>query len=555
MFRGSLGTSRYHRLGGGDIDRAIVHDVLIPDLLAENRLKRWELSWIEKRRHLEPQLLGIAEQLKLALGRKLNDLRAAGIEPADELEVVGVELKTRIEAGADVRVLQLSRPALSLARLRLLLRPFLDPEPAPEAGGEFVQRSSVFSPIKQALLRADLEHEDIHGVLLCGSSSLLPMVPEALVRQFPDSLQVLLGSAEQLEGAVARGAALQALSLQVLGEPLIAPVCGADISLNVVSGEVALTRVGATVPCASQTSTLLRPPRDNPFGATDIAVEVIADGKRPVGRSLWSLPAPVLTTDRLALDWRMDENQCIELQLKRIDDPDGTPFRQRFDAPITHCDSSQVRRCGKLEREEAIRNDQVPRKELGRAFEELARDCGALGEYEKALHFISLALQESGATNYLLNLRGIYREKIGNHDGAQESYQQASSWPLARFNLALLHYQAQRYDDALKQVDSAIDDDTCRSYHALRGDILDKLGKGDQARVEWQDAFAGNPEWKQLDDFELSWMERAARELKQTAMRERIAAERQRVDSEPTLNLRQGELPEYVGGADSRALR
>ena len=117
---------------------------------------------------------------------------------------------------------------------------------------------------------------------------------------------------------MARGAALQALSLQVLGEPLIAPVCSAEVSLRVVSGALPLSRVGDAVPCGSRQSALLRPPRDSPTIGTDIAVEVIADGQRIVGRSLWSLPAPVSTRDRLALDWRMDENQCIELRLSRM---------------------------------------------------------------------------------------------------------------------------------------------------------------------------------------------------------------------------------------------
>ena len=541
-----LGTSRYHRLGGGDIDRAIVHDLLIPQLIAENGLERWQFSWLDKRRQLEPQLLGLAAKLKVALSCRLADIRAAGMPEDANLEVASVPEVVRAELGGQSKQLRLTRPSLKLSSLRSVMRAFLDPEPAAEAGDEFVQRNSMFAPIVQALFRAGLESEDVHGVLLCGSSSLLPPVQEALAVRFPDACRILLGNSEELEGAVARGAALQALSLQMLGEPLIAPVCSAEISLHVVGGTLPLTRAGASVPCASPTSSMLRPPCSRSDVATEIAVEVIADGNRLVGRSLWSLPAPVSTNDRLALDWRMDENQCIELELRRIDAPDTAPFVQRFDAPITHCDPGQLVRCRKLEREEAIRNNQIPRHELAHAFEELARDCGALGEYEKALHFVSLALQERGtSSNYLLNLRGIYRERIGDHQGARESYEQASGWTLARFNLALLHYDANAYEQALTCIDSALEDEPNRAYKVLRGNILDKLGRKADARLEWQDAIAGQPNWGALKEFELNWMERAARILEQNAIRDRIQSERKRC-ANATAPPRQGELPEYL---------
>jgi len=40
-----LATSRYHRIGGGDIDRAIVHEHLIPELLQRHNLMRTSFSW------------------------------------------------------------------------------------------------------------------------------------------------------------------------------------------------------------------------------------------------------------------------------------------------------------------------------------------------------------------------------------------------------------------------------------------------------------------------------------------------------------------------------
>jgi tetratricopeptide (TPR) repeat protein len=150
---------------------------------------------------------------------------------------------------------------------------------------------------------------------------------------------------------------------------------------------------------------------------------------------------------------------------------------------------------------------------------------------------------------FLYNLRGMYREKIGNRDGAVESYQQASDWPGARFNLALLHYRAGQYDAALAAVDSALEDEASRAYRTLRGDILAKLGRTEQARAEWQDAIAGQPDWGRLGDFELGWLERASQALDQATVRDRIRSERRRLSQQSVLTSRQGELPAFVSQA------
>ncbi len=48
----TLSVSRYHRLGGGDVDAAIVHQVLLPRLLSENGLAPHDLDFEEKSSHL-----------------------------------------------------------------------------------------------------------------------------------------------------------------------------------------------------------------------------------------------------------------------------------------------------------------------------------------------------------------------------------------------------------------------------------------------------------------------------------------------------------------------
>ncbi|HWG09924.1 MAG TPA: Hsp70 family protein [Rhodanobacteraceae bacterium] len=535
-----LATSRYHRLGGGDIDRAIVHDVLIPQLLAQHGIERWSVSWATRSRELERQLLDTAERLKVALNMRLEEYRAAGMEAPADLACSSVDLQVECEG----KQLAFKQPSLDVAAFGKLLVPFLDPEPIPEAGDEYVLRNSIFAPILQALVRAKLERDELTGVLLCGSSSLLVPVQEALKKFLPGTRRVMLGTPEDLQSAVARGAAIQALSLQVLGQPVIEPVCSADVSLRLVEGEAVMARAGDAVPHCSESPILLRPPRDCAQGGMEIAVEVLIEGKRSAGVSLWHLPAPVRADERLELQWRMDENQCVELTLSRPGDARTDTFSQRFDAPIMHRDMSQLVRCRLLEREERMRTDAIPRTSLGNEYEQHARDCATVGEHQKALHYLSLALQEKGESIGLLTLRGLWREAIGDKDGARDSYERAGEASAPKFNLGLLHYRGQRYAQALAHVEAAIELENDRGYHALRGDILEKLGRHDEARVEWQDATDGNPDLPKLKDFTLGWMETAARKLGNEPLRKRIQEQRHKFAVkaiEPASQ--QGELP------------
>lgn len=541
-----LSSSRYHRLGGGDIDRAIVHEVLIPRLVEENGLGAWELGWHDKVRRLEPLLIDGAVELKL----QMSHLLANNTADENKQSFVAIPaLDFNVEIGGVMRHLEIKNPVLERSAFLALLNPFLDPEPQQESGDEFVQRSSIFSPIRQALLRAGLEPRDMDGVLICGCCSLLPPVQATLRRHFPHANCVLMGKdVEELQGVVARGAALQALAKHLLGRELIKLVCSSDLSLVVTTGTVALAKAGEELPVSSNGMVELHPPRDSEDASVDIAVEVVIDDKRLAGRALWQLLAPVAKQDVLLLSWHLDDNQCLVLNLQRENAADEAPLVKRFDSPITHCDMGQMVRCRMLERMEAIRSGAVERHELGDVAEKIAQDAATLGEYERALHFVSIALQERGDDPYLLNLRGIYRKNLGDLDGALDAYRQAAvSFPAAHFNLALLHYNAARYSEALREVDAVLEAESSCAYHVLRGDILDKIGRSDEAMHEWQTAIGGDSDLNAMSEFELGWLSSCARMLSQPAVLDKIQKARDHKAKAVVSVSRQGELPVYAG--------
>lgn len=161
-----LAVSRYHRLGGGDIDRAIVYEELIPQIVAENELSKHELDYDAKRVALEPVLVPVAELLKVELSS----------DP--DLERATVTRTIRVEHGD--RVLRLTNPTILRARFDEIVAPFIDPELMWDSGDEFRTERSVFAPIEDALDRAGLEHDEVQFVLLAGGGSLVPNVEQAI---------------------------------------------------------------------------------------------------------------------------------------------------------------------------------------------------------------------------------------------------------------------------------------------------------------------------------------------------------------------------------------
>lgn len=538
-------TSRYHRIGGGDIDRAIVHGHLIPLLLKNHDLKPTYFDWRTKRYALEPQLLPLAERLKIALCRRVIELKetdSKGLSPSEVVAAGEYGIYVNEES-----TLFLESPSLNSTQFQEILKPFLDPHPQPEGlQDDYVMRGSIFSPILQTLMRARVEASEIDAVIVAGSSSLIPEVRLALKNYFEEAMLLTWPVGTELQGAIARGAALQSLSIAALGEPLIEPVCSGDIGIQTRQGFLPLVQAGSSLPQTNPSPIILYAPESSPDLALDIAVEIVADGNRLLGRSLWSLPAPVLAGEALHLRWSLDINQCLSLELHRANQLFTDPFQHRFDAPVAHLDLGQVVRCRMLEREEAIRNDAVPQEDLGKAFSEVARDSASLGEHERALHFVALAMQRDGSTNDLLIMRGNYRSALGDVQGAEESYRQAKNSTSAQFNLALLQFQNGQTRESVETLDSLLEREQCRPYRILKANALEKLGNTAEARLLYQDALNGQLNLQDKDEWELGWLGKAARQLNAADTRKEISAELARLRERTHPSQRQGQLPDQA---------
>jgi len=230
-----IAVSRYHRLGGGDLDAAIVHEHLIPELLKENGLGPLDLTWAEKKRGLEPQLLGTAEALKEALCREIDRMKKFGkYDEADKKEVMARQPGITLYSGK--RSFHLARPTLTAAQWESILAPFLDKDLLYGRQTEFRLTQSILAPLQDALDRACRKAEEIDFCLMVGSSSLIPLVREAVEAYFQKSAVGLFQDPLAIQLSVARGAAWHSLYKAMMGQNLIRPILHDALAL-VTTGE------------------------------------------------------------------------------------------------------------------------------------------------------------------------------------------------------------------------------------------------------------------------------------------------------------------------------
>ncbi len=146
-----LSVSRYHRLGGGDIDQAVVVDVLIPQLVQQNGLRPHELDYRAKSDRVIPALLGCAESLKIGLCREIVRLKKFGRYDEERSRLVQKNPGVYPCTLRDGTALRLQSPTLSAVEFDKVLEPFLDRDLLYPRESDYLMTCSVFAPLHDAL--------------------------------------------------------------------------------------------------------------------------------------------------------------------------------------------------------------------------------------------------------------------------------------------------------------------------------------------------------------------------------------------------------------------
>ena len=533
-----LAVSRYHRLGGGDIDAAIVHEVLIPELIAQNSLRKGDLGFEDKKRKLEPALLSLAESLKIAVCTEIARLEAFGkYDAAARAKLAASQPDVQCRLPGWDRPLALRRPTLSAARFDELLAPFLDTDLLYARDTEYRLTCSIFAPLQDALERAGLEAGGVDCLLMVGGSSLIPQVRHALGRFFKGARVLTWDDADSIQTAVARGAALHSLSLALYGRGLVQPVSHEAIALRTESSLLPLVPKGVELPWPDASGPARKEGLVLPIASVtepvELRVELVGGAEaesRLLFRGSCSVPPPVAAGEPLFLEYRFDENQTLDLTVGLVNSP-RVRFSFTLENPLTNVVNPQATRVKLDEIEEAIRTKAVPAEDVPAKLVEAAELMSELGHRERAFAQLKKVLKGLNRPDAnIINKMALLAGEMGDAEREERLYREAADaapgWGGSWFNLALSQKRRDKLTDALESVGKALQREQLPPYLVLRAMIEGSLGRSAERDASLSKALAGFAPVSQLGDWQLGWLMTAAG-LAGDATRERAAKDEQ----------------------------
>lgn len=516
-----LAVSRYHRLGGGDIDRAIIHEILIPQLLQQNGISDYALTYAEKLKYIQPPLLRVAESLKETLCIEIGRMRKFGTWAAANKAEVIRKFAGQIEIHIKDRTVVLHSPCLSAKQFDEVLIPFLDPYVLVPKQDEYRITCSIIAPLADALDRSELSRDRIDLVLLAGGSSLIPQIQDAVKSYFPAAQVLEYKSRDDAQTSIAKGAAVQALALAVTGRSLIRSVCHDDICFETQGDPYILVQRGEELPYPldgdhRKVQGEFVTPEGASTGTVKITVSLVAgkEERRRLFLGTWQIPAPVKKGELLWLAYRYDANQVLSLKMGREDNATDV-FVGEIQNPFTHVVNPNKTLAEVDDIEERLRTGKVPREEVDHNYLRLADLYRELRQFEKALDFYGKSMQLSGDLDpIVLNRMAFCCRGRGDRDGVRSFYRQAAeagTWSGTQFNWASDEDRWGNTDRAVELTREAIEIEDDPAYSVFLAQLYQKLGDAGQRDRLVASALPRFGAISGLDAFELSWLAAAAR--------------------------------------------
>lgn len=551
--------SRFHRLGGGDIDRALANDILLPKLLKQNGLAPKDITYREKSDFLLPALSSVAEQLKKSISATINGrILLNTFNPDDETLVAKLPHTQEFTVDKNGRKLPLIEPSLAFEDLMKSLRPYFNPRQVEPDANEFVQRTSIFTPIKETLRRAEWTPDHVDEILLVGGSSLFFLATEALKTYFPGAKLNKYSTPIETQKSISRGAAIHALLLEAYGDSPVKPVTGEELSIGTTAGQKKLIGVGENLPFPADKSFAsfsgLKVPAFGPEGHCKLTIR-LDSGTRTMHSREVLLESPIKPGDPIELKYQIDENQRLLLTAVIGEGDRSVSHELEIDNPFSVTANPNADQDRILEIRSLIPN-KAPADQIV-LFEELAALNWSVRNYEQAIYLFENLINQTQSSSkkidYYQSLADLAQE---THDTeSQVEYLKkclengSSSAP---FNLALALEKLERYDEGLQYINLCIQKWPNKfAAYVLKARLLESLGRSSEAEIEMQTGKQGAERLKTLPTWELWWIRYAANNTQDSELKKTIDAEMKLRDGnavDGTQTSGPEQLPDWVDG-------
>ena len=494
----TLAISQYKRLGGDDIDRAVMREVVWPQIDAFNSNSRATLRQ-EVRQKIEDTLTPtVARQLKEGICRAITKDREGKPTSRRSRDLKFVAELSTLSDG-DIK---LPRHFQIFAKeFETCMEPFLAwPENASLKNANESDNQSLLLPVLGVLARAGLSELDLDAVLLNGGGCKNPFVRELLARALcaADSLfgNVQIREVPDLDSSVAKGAAIAAYWRHARGVEIVPPIIAEEIGILTRDDKpVRLLRSGTPLPFPNEDGVALVPadfyvPKQGqrqmlvPFYSGKHAMQV-------TGSVLVDLPENVKLGARVAIKLRVDRNKTLHWWFS----VDGGKFMQAQsieDAWSVRVPSTMEKRLLELRRDirnTLLRTGTVP-PEMERSEASLLYRCRRMEEAE-------LVLQDGnrhhGPDAGAVNILGLVYAESRNVKDALECHQKAAELNpknavfIGNYGFVLADAGEFQLGEAKMREALTMNPDL-RYLYARLGDLYRMQGNEPKAKQEYQEA-------------------------------------------------------------------
>jgi molecular chaperone DnaK (HSP70) len=221
LYSKNIAISKFEQLGGDDIDKRIVKEVLFPQLCKQNNLDLEDIKTSEYEKILLPKLQPIAEYLKVQIckcvsrnliGRELPEL-------AHSNQSLTVDQSFNITLPR--HKITYNNPVLKYSEFADIMGKFTSEISDFDFVDDIESLKSIFTVIQSAISKANLPKEHLNLVLLIGGSSYNPYVQTALRKYFNQSEIEL---PRDLQAHVSTGTAINSFLQNGMNIDMIKPI-------------------------------------------------------------------------------------------------------------------------------------------------------------------------------------------------------------------------------------------------------------------------------------------------------------------------------------------
>jgi molecular chaperone DnaK len=277
LYSKNIAISQFEQLGGDDIDRAIVKEILLPQLAKQNNISVEEIRENNYKKILLPKLQAVAEQLKIKVCKAVASNKVGQELPNLINSTERINFLQTIDFILPKQVMKFENPSISPKEFTDIMKKFTSETLAFNFQDDVESLKSIFTVINSALLKANIEKGDIDLVLLIGGSSYNPYIQTALYRHFDNSdIEI----PQDLQSHVSNGTAINSFMANGLGVDIIKPIVSEPIFI-ILQNEIKKIVVyeGTEIPCKEILIEDLRPQRND---QTEIEIPICVSSKEKI---------------------------------------------------------------------------------------------------------------------------------------------------------------------------------------------------------------------------------------------------------------------------------